>query len=190
MSTDSDDKGLSRRRAILLAGASAAAVAGLEVAAAAPARAAQSGWRWCLQCASLWRPGLPYTACPVGGGRGHVGRSWNYVLKVETDGGPGQREWRMCTNCQALWWRGDGNHGNCSGAVLGHNEVGWGVISPRYVLETSTSHSGGTGQIDWKYCSNCHVLVHNHTGTNSVGRCASGGPHYTGGSWNYRLKYV
>jgi hypothetical protein len=183
--------GLNRRRALLLAGASAAAVAGLGLVAPAPALAVQTGWRWCRQCASLWRPGLPYTACPVGGGLGHstVG-SGNYLLKAEADGGPGQAEWRLCTNCQAFWWRGNGNTGRCSGASLGHNEVGWGTISPRYLPETASSNTGGRGQTNWRFCSNCKVLVYNPTGTNSAGRCASGGAHYTGGSWNYRLKFI
>ncbi|MFI7600022.1 hypothetical protein [Actinoplanes sp. NPDC049681] len=189
MTTEDDNgTGLSRRRAMLLAGATAAALAGLEAAVPTPALAAQSGWRWCLQCGSLWRPGLPYNACPAGGA--HVARSWNYVLKVESEGGPGQPEWRLCANCQALWWRGNGNTGQCSGAPMGHNEVGWGTISPRYVLETATANTGGTGQANWRYCSNCHVMVYNDTGTNSAGRCAAGGRHYTGGSWNFRIKYV
>lgn len=180
---------MNRRRALLLAGAAAATVTGLQTAAPGVAEAAQSGWRWCLKCASLWRPGLPYNACP-GGGAHSATRSWSYQLKVEADGGPGQPEWRMCVDCQALWWRGGGNRGRCSGAVSGHNEVGWRTISPRYTLETATHHSGGAGQPDWRFCSNCQVLVYNPTGTNSAGRCASRGPHFTGGSWNYRLKHL
>jgi len=178
--------GLNRRRALLLAGTSAA-VAGIDVAAPTPAQAVQTGWRWCRQCASLWRPGLPYTACPVGGGHSSVG-SGNYLVKVEAGGGPGQAQWRLCTNCQAFWWRGNGHTGRCSGGPLGHNESGWGTISPRYRLETASNNTGGNGQSDWKYCSNCHVLVHNPTGTNAVGRCASLWTHDTGDSRNYRLK--
>jgi len=166
------------RRALLLA-----------AAAALPAPATRTGWRWCHRCASLWRPGLPHKACPAGQGLGHssVG-SGNYLLKVETDGGPGQAQWRLCTNCQAFWWRGNGHAGRCAGSPLGHNEAGLGTISPRYLLETASVNTGGNGQSHWKYCCNCHVLVHNPTGTNSVGRCASLWTHDTTDSRNYRLK--
>jgi hypothetical protein len=162
------------------------------MAAPEPAQAAQIGWRWCYKCGSLWRPDtVPVSVCPAEGH--HSGRSWNYQLKVEADGGPGVKEWRQCTNCAALWWRGDGNRFTCprGGRIEGHNEVGWGKISPPYLLETTASNSGGQAQANWKRCSMCNTLVHNDTDFDWVGRCAGGGQHYTGGAnLNYRLRYT
>ena len=135
---------------------------------------AQTNWRWCQKCQSLWFAANASTgACPAG--KGHdQSESGNYVIVVNDPTAPGQNNWQWCNKCQALTYVGNGVAGRCpSGGEHDHNGSG------NYVLNSEG------GQDNWRWCNKCQALT--YAGNGVAGRCSAGGEHDHNGSGNYSL---
>jgi hypothetical protein len=154
-------------RSGLLAGAGVATVGAASAVLTGTAKAAtpepQSGWGYCIYCATMWWvPGRSNSACvgsnsPNGEhnyGAGNYNYSiyngpgynqntspqgnWTYCSDFGLTGTYPQPYWRWCTQCHLLFWSGAGsrNAGAC----------------PKFPPSPSTPHQGGSTNYDaWWY---------------------------------------
>lgn len=177
--------GLSRRallRGTAATGAALALAGAASVLTAAPALAAQVGWRWCSQCQGMWYGlnGPSNKPCPLNPSRlGHSSTgSGNYTLpqRQGTDTAH-QWDWAWCQFCQGLWYTGNNTAGWCPArGAQGHSSQG----SSNYGL-----YIWSPGQPGWSWCHKCQGLWYdrNHT----TGFCPAGGGHDKSGSAPYTV---
>ena len=94
-----------------------------------------------------------------------------------------QFEWSWCSNCQGLYY-GPWD-GNCPD---GGSHYGYRQGSLNYCLFYGTAGTGGyQSQPNWQVCSACAGLFYGPNGR--VSYCPSGGAHYAGSSYNYKMLY-
>jgi hypothetical protein len=178
------------RRALLRGTAVTAAVAlggAASVLTAAPAMAAQGGWRWCNQCQGLWYGGNGPSnkPCPIGANRVHSSSgSGNYTLAQRPSDGADQWNWAWCQYCQGLWYTGNNTAGYCPArGAQGHSSQGssnYGLIKPDVSLLPPP------GQPGWAWCHRCQGLWYVHSPF-IPGFCPAGGDHSITGSAVYSV---
>ncbi|GAA3236291.1 hypothetical protein GCM10010532_074600 [Dactylosporangium siamense] len=153
-----------------------------------PARASQSGWRWCAKCEGLWFNGdTSISDCPTGGQHVHSA-SGHYTLRFSYEGGGGQDNWWYCWMCLGMWFHTPGStrFGRCPGNNHGEgsHDKDW---RNSYRLETTTSNNGPGGQKNWRWCSHCESLWFN--GHATWGKCpGSAAGHTAVNSADYILR--
>src|SRR6266705_936623 len=140
------------RRSTVVGGLVAVAAVAGELVKPAVAHAAESGWASCPQCATLAFPGIG--TCPAGGVHQSYG-SFNYHVKLASDGGNGQRDWNACATCACLWWS-RGLARVCARDPNGHRISSRTVPRSRdYLMEdvAVTVPAGGLPrQLGWRSC--------------------------------------
>jgi hypothetical protein len=200
--TSEQRAGLSRRgllRTVTVGGLTIVAGGAMTFGRAAPALAAQGGWRWCFKCEGLWFRDSGDRSCPydllVSGSWGpHAeeshfpghGVSGNYTVKFSSDNSGGQDHWRYCWQCSGMFFVGpDGNRrGRCAGGTDARHDPSQ---SGAYRIDWRPI-PGGQG--DWRWCKQCEGLW--FTGnTDSDSYCpatvGSIGPHVNDSSAEYFL---
>jgi hypothetical protein len=187
-------------RSGLLAGAGVATVGAASAVLTGTAKAAtpepQSGWGYCIYCATMWWvPGRSNSAC-VGsnspnGEHNYGAGNYNYSIY----NGPGynqntspQGNWTYCSDCQGLFWGQSGSF--CAGNRNGLT----GDIEP-HAVGSNTNYNldfGLTGtypQPYWRWCTQCHLLFWSGAGSRNAGACPKFPPSpstpHQGGSTNY-----
>jgi hypothetical protein len=188
--------GISRRallRGTAATGAALALAGAASVLTAAPALAAQGGWRWCNQCQGLWYGfnGPSNKPCPQNpAALGHnASGSGNYTLPQRGAGGPStpdladQWNWAWCRYCQGLWYTANSTAGVCPArGAQGHSSQG----SSNYGLYTPVPGPlFPPGQDDWRWCHKCQGLWFSFNRT--AGFCPAGGGHSRDGSADYAV---
>lgn len=140
---------------------------------------AQSNWRFCPRCYSMFFYGYPDNGrCPAGGA--HSAQGYNFVLPyggVETP--TAQSYWRFCPKCYSMHFEYYGP-GPCP-AGGGHTEQGFVFVLPHDIAATATSQS------NWRFCQKCTVMFYYGYPDNGV--CAAGGAHSAQG-FNFVLPHV
>lgn len=147
----------------------------------------QSDWRWCDKCSNLnFAPNNARSVCPAG--QTHNTASANYTLFPHRSRYIGQPGWGWCNKCQGLCHGGGAQTGACP-AGGAHDRTD----SPGYLLWAPENNQGPgaprdfNAQDNWRWCNRCYGLFHG----GAPGRCPApgGGPHNSGGSWNYHLQW-
>lgn len=138
-----------------------------------PAADAQSEWRICEKCITMFWNGNPNKGrCPAGGG--HNARGFNFSLPYgnlpETP--TAQTNWRYCDKCSVMFWNGYPDKGRCP-AGGGHNAQGFIFRLPHDINADSNNEKS------WRYCSKCHAMFYD--GYPAKGNCAAGGGHVAQG---------
>jgi hypothetical protein len=90
---------------------------------------AQSEWRFCHKCQSMFFNGYPTKGLCPGGGE-HEAAGYNFVLPHDVAGtGNMQTDWRFCEKCQVMFYDGYPGKGVCpSGGE--HHAAGYNFVLP------------------------------------------------------------
>lgn len=137
---------------------------------------AQSGWRFCRKCQTLFFDGYATKGTCAAGGA-HSAEGHTFVLRYDTSA-PGQLDWRFCNKCSSLFFDGSTVKGQCP-AGGAHSAQGF-----NFVLDHDRSV---VGQADWRYCRKCQSMFFD--GYPDKGVCAAGGTHVAAG-YNFVLPFT
>lgn len=90
---------------------------------------AQTDWRFCHQCHTMFFDGYPSKgACPAGGG--HAAAGLNFALPHDvSESALSQNDWRFCHKCHTMFFDGYSNKGFCP-AGGGHAAAGFNFVLP------------------------------------------------------------
>jgi hypothetical protein len=88
---------------------------------------AQSAWRFCNKCESLFFDGYPAKGvCPRGGG--HAAQGFVFVLPHDVSSrGYVEKDWRFCNKCHSMFYDHNRDKGRCS-AGGGHVAQGFNFV--------------------------------------------------------------
>ena len=88
---------------------------------------AQSSWRFCNKCHTLFFDGYPQKGVCAGGG-GHTAAGFVFVLPHDIAvRGPNQGMWRYCNKCHIQFYNGNAGKGRCP-AGGGHVAQGYSFV--------------------------------------------------------------
>ena len=144
----------------------------------------QADWRWCGKCSNLFFAGNGSLGrCPAGGEHDLSG-SYDYVLSMNSSGGPGsQSNWRWCSKCQGLGYGGGSSLGRCpAGGFHDYASSGnYTLTHYSYNLPPTPPPPPGH-QNKWRWCNKCQGLYYA-----GVGTCQGGLVHDFSKSTDYAL---
>ena len=137
---------------------------------------AQSQWRFCRKCASMFFDGSANKgSCSRTGP--HEAQGFNFVLPHDTPE-PGQPNWRFCEKCNAMFFDGFPDKGSCPADGRSHRAQGFNFVLPH--------DRPGPGQPKWRFCSKCNVMFF---AGGDMGKCnRDGGVHLPQG-FNFVLDH-
>jgi hypothetical protein len=171
------------RKGLALGLGTGAIVVTSQLVTTTPAHAAtQTGWRYCSRCKCLHWPSNN-GRCPE---PSYLQHSWDgsyrYTMFFSPDTVSGQDRWAHCIWCQAMFFWGNTTEQYAGVCPEGgaHN----GYDSFNYIMPTG---SASNRQDNWRHCVKCQSMFWG--GGEASSRCAAGGRHNRGGSFNYWLRY-
>jgi len=146
---------------------------------------AQSKWRFCIKCESLFfDSGDGKSNCPAPGGGLHLAAGFNFVLPHDVPETPtAQANWRFCHRCESMFFNSGDGKSHCPAPGGGpHDAAGFNFVLPHDVFETPTA------QANWRFCHRCESMFFNSGDGKSHCPAPGGGLHDAAG-FNFVLPH-